>query len=166
MVASSKTRVASAVKLTAAWPSSSVTMPLYVVHTVPSTSDSSTRKLATTSPHSVSSISAFSAHICVAAGAFAIATMEPTVVAEAAEVVVEDTVTVASGAVSEEVTEGAENGSLVEAWMEVAKEAGGEAVETAVDEVVGSGTTVDVAAEDVEDDATESTDSIDEFGVE
>lgn len=92
--------------------------------------------------------------------------MEPTVVAEAAEVAVEDTVTVASGAVSEEVAEGAEDGSSVEAWMEVAKETGGEAVETAVDEVVGSGTTVDVAAEDVEDDATESTDSIDEFGVE
>lgn len=74
MVASSKTRFASAVKLAAACPFASVTMPLYVVHTVPSTVDSSTRKLDTTRPHSVRSVSWFSPHICAAAGALTMGT--------------------------------------------------------------------------------------------
>lgn len=138
MVASSKTRFASAVKLTAACPSARVTMPLYVVHTVPSTVDSSTRKLLTTSPHSVRSCSWSSEHSSAAAGAFVMGTAEATEETAADETVDETVDETADGASVEETAAD----ETVEEMADVTS-VGETAEETEVSAVVGEGAGAD-----------------------
>lgn len=130
-------------KLTAACPSVSVTMPLYVVHTVPSTLLSWTRKFCTTRPHSVRVVFWSSVHICACAGASMMGTAPAVRLVESVDSVAagaEDEATAeldVDGSTGVAVDEGVTTGAAVEV-----------STDGAADEASDEGAAVEVASAD------------------